>query len=252
MGFKDIIKKIILGKRASSDSYIAYLRKIGIEIGKDVTIYVPTKTLIDEQYPWMISIGDHVRITEGVKILTHDYSWSVLKCSSSAEVAGSIMGSSGKVQIGSNVFIGMNSIITCGVSVGDNVIIGAGSVVTGKCESGYVYAGVPARKIMSLNEFYEKRKKNQVSEAVELVNCYLARYNKIPPKEVLHEYFMLFENSKTASINNSFVEKMKLGTGIEQSVKYMSSNDAMFANYEAFINYTLNMLEKKDVNKKNN
>lgn len=27
----------------------------------------------------MITIGDHVRITEGVKILTHDYSWSVLK-----------------------------------------------------------------------------------------------------------------------------------------------------------------------------
>ena len=27
----------------------------------------------------MISIGNHVRITEGVKILTHDYSWSVLK-----------------------------------------------------------------------------------------------------------------------------------------------------------------------------
>lgn len=55
------------------------MRKIGVEIGKDVVIYVPSKTLIDEQYPWMISIGNHVRITEGVKILTHDYSWIVLK-----------------------------------------------------------------------------------------------------------------------------------------------------------------------------
>lgn len=44
-----------------------------------IALYIPTKTLIDEQYPWMITIGDHVRITEGVKILTHDYSWSVLK-----------------------------------------------------------------------------------------------------------------------------------------------------------------------------
>ncbi len=50
-----------------------------MKIGNDVEVYVPSKTLIDEQYPWMITIGNHVRITEGVKILTHDYSWFVIK-----------------------------------------------------------------------------------------------------------------------------------------------------------------------------
>lgn len=43
-----------------------------------MTIYAPTKTFIDEQYPWMISTGNHVRITECVKILAHNYLWSVL------------------------------------------------------------------------------------------------------------------------------------------------------------------------------
>ena len=79
MEIKEKIKKLVFGKRYSSETYIKYLRKIGVQIGKDVDIYVPSKTLIDEQYPWMITIGNHVRITEGVKILTHDYAWSVLK-----------------------------------------------------------------------------------------------------------------------------------------------------------------------------
>ena len=125
---KDIIKKIVLGKKASSDKYINYLKKIGVKVGEDVTIYAPTKTFIDEQYPWMISIGNHVRITEGVKILTHDYSWSVLKGLKNNH-GGAILGSSGYVIIGDNVFIGMNSVITRNVKIGNNVIIGVGSVV---------------------------------------------------------------------------------------------------------------------------
>lgn len=82
MDIKEYVKKRVLGKRYNSDTYIAYLRQLGVSIGSDCTIYVPSKTLIDEQYPWMITIGDHVRIAEGVKILTHDYSWSVLKSES--------------------------------------------------------------------------------------------------------------------------------------------------------------------------
>ena len=75
---KEYIKNIVLGKRSSSKKYVEYLRSIGMKIGNDVEVYVPSKTLIDEQYPWMITIGNHVRITEGVKILTHDYSWFVI------------------------------------------------------------------------------------------------------------------------------------------------------------------------------
>ena len=79
MGLKNILRKVAYGYKAESTSYIEHLRSKGMKIGHDCIIYAPTKTLIDEQYPWMISIGNHVRITEGVKILTHDYSWSVLK-----------------------------------------------------------------------------------------------------------------------------------------------------------------------------
>lgn len=184
MGVKEVLKKIAYGKRYSSETYIDYLRRIGVKIGEDCTIYVPSKTLIDEQYPWMITIGNHVRITEGVKILTHDYSWSVLKLYEGvSENPGAILGASGTVKIGDNVFIGMNTIITRNVEIGNNVIIGAGSVVTSSCDHNGVYAGVPAKRIMSIDEYYEKRERAQFNEAKELAVEYFDRYGKDPGKK---------------------------------------------------------------------
>ena len=74
-----MIRKIVYREKADSDSYIRYLRKIGMKIGDYCTIYNPTKTLIDETRPWLISIGNNVKIALGVTILTHGYEWSVLK-----------------------------------------------------------------------------------------------------------------------------------------------------------------------------
>lgn len=54
-----------------------------------------------------------------------------------------MLGASGVVEIGDNVFIGMNTIIERNVKIGNNVVIGAGSVVTKDCEPNSVYAGAP-------------------------------------------------------------------------------------------------------------
>lgn len=43
-----------------------------------------------------------------------------------------------------------------GVRIGDNVVIGAGSIVTRNLTSNNVYAGVPAKLIMSIEEYAEK------------------------------------------------------------------------------------------------
>ena len=50
-----------------------------MKIGEETTIYVPTKTQIDTTRPWLISIGNNVKITEDVTTLTHGIDWSVLK-----------------------------------------------------------------------------------------------------------------------------------------------------------------------------
>lgn len=94
MFIKDIIKKIIYRKKANSDTFVTYLRSIGCSIGSDVSIYEPLSNSIDTTRPWLISIGDHVRITRGVTILTHGYDWSVIK-----GVYGEVLGSSGRVKL---------------------------------------------------------------------------------------------------------------------------------------------------------
>lgn len=53
----------------------------------------------------------------------------------------------GKVHIGKNVFIGLNTIITNAVTIGDRAVIGAGSIVTKNIPEGEVWAGNPARFI---------------------------------------------------------------------------------------------------------
>ena len=53
----------------------------------------------------------------------------------------------GKIKIGSDVFIGCNVTILKGVTIGKGAVIGAGSVVTKDVAEYAIMAGVPAKKI---------------------------------------------------------------------------------------------------------
>lgn len=68
----------------------------------------------------------------------------------------------GKVKIGSNVYIGTNSLILPGITVGDNVLIAAGSVVTHSVPSNVVIGGNPAHIICSFEDYYQKNQKYNV------------------------------------------------------------------------------------------
>lgn len=240
MAVKDVIRKIIrkcvFKESASSEDLINYLRFRGAKIGAGVVIYAPDKTLIDKTSPWMLEIGDRVRIAEGVKILTHDYSWSVLKCMDSEEIpSGQVLGAQGAVVIGNNVFIGVNAVITRGVTIGDNVIIGAGSVVTKDCTSNGVYAGNPARWIMSIEDFYRKRKERQFTEARDLATRYRDHFGKEPPMEVFREYFMLFASGDDAAHVEEFKGQMKTSGNYDACLRYMNQQTPMFPDYETFL-----------------
>lgn len=69
----------------------------------------------------------------------------------------------GHIKIGSNVFVGINSIILPNVSICDNVVIGAGTIVCNDIKTDGIYVGVPAKKISSFNEYVEKIKKTCIS-----------------------------------------------------------------------------------------
>lgn len=51
------------------------------------------------------------------------------------------------IEIGNDVWIGANSVITDGVVIGDGAIVGAGSVVTSNIPSNAIFAGNPAKLI---------------------------------------------------------------------------------------------------------
>ena len=224
---RNIIRRIIYGEKANSDNYVKYLRKTGMRIGERVVIYSPTKTVIDGTRPWLIEIGDDVKITEGVTILTHGYDWSVLQ-----NVYGEILGSAGKVKIGNNVFIGMKSTILKGVEIGNNVIIGANSLVNKDIPSNVVVAGNPARIIMSIEEYYQKRKLMQEKEAMELIKEYRKVFNKEPEEKHLHEFFWLFSNR-----NDEIPEcwKRMLFLGGEMCVAKFKRNEKKYSDMETFL-----------------
>lgn len=156
-----VYKFLLRGYKASSNSYVNYLRKIGVRIGKGCKFHDPATTFIDTDKPYMISIGDNVQITRGVNIVAHGYDWIVLK-----NKFGGNYGSAGEIVIGNNVFIGMNSTILKNVKIGNNVIIGAGSVVTKSIPDNCVAVGVPAKKVMDIEEYLEKIRDRTLSEAV--------------------------------------------------------------------------------------
>ncbi|MBE6924091.1 MAG: acyltransferase [Ruminococcaceae bacterium] len=138
-----IVSKIrkLLRKGSSYQSELEYLLSHGMKLGQNSTIHAGFQ--IDSGWPWLISIGDNVTIAPSVTILAHDASTNVVKCCTKL----------GRVDIGNNVFIGTHSIILCNTRIGDNVVVGAGSLVTKNLPSNGVYAGVPAVRICSIEEY---------------------------------------------------------------------------------------------------
>lgn len=226
---KNSIRRIIYGYEADSESYIKYARSKGAKIGERTTVFAPSKTLIDLTRPWLIEIGNDVKITEGVTILTHGYDWSVLK-----GVYGEILGSSGRVKIGNNVFIGMHSTILKGVHIGSNVIIGANSLVNKDVPDNSVVAGNPAKVIMTLDEYYKKRKNAQLAEANELVCLYRDRYGKNPGERELHEFFFLFSDGES-ELADCWQNMMRIGGNEQKSYETLKKNKKVFSNMNEFL-----------------
>lgn len=107
--------------------------------------------------PYLITIGDHVRLNQGVTIVTHDGgAWVLRECSSLPNKEELTL--FGKVVIGNNVHVGTNAMIMPGVHIGNNVIIGSGAIVTKDIPDNSVAVGIPARVIETIEEYEEKHK----------------------------------------------------------------------------------------------
>ena len=123
--------------------------KNGLSLGEDY--YIHSRIDFGSE-PYLITIGNHVRICAGVRFITHDGGVWILREQETFKDVDVF----GPIKIGNNVHIGNDVIIMPNVTIGDNVVIGCGAVVTKDIPSNSIAVGVPAKVIETLKVYKEK------------------------------------------------------------------------------------------------
>ncbi|KAA8479120.1 carbonic anhydrase/acetyltransferase-like protein (isoleucine patch superfamily) [Arcticibacter tournemirensis] len=119
-----------------------------VEMGNNCSVWFNAVVRGDVNY---IKIGDNVNIQDGVVIhCTYQRAPTIIGNDVSIGHNALVHGCTLK----NNVLIGMGSIVMDHAVIEEFCIIAAGSVVLENtiCESGYIYAGTPARKIKAVSE----------------------------------------------------------------------------------------------------
>lgn len=122
-------------------------RARGVKIGKDV--FLGSLVVLDDAYPEYITVEDHVQMSAGAKIVTHDSSFHNV-------FDGHLPIYIGPVVIKQQAYIGSGALILPGVTIGEKAIVGAGAIVTSDVPARAVVIGVPARIIGTIDEKVER------------------------------------------------------------------------------------------------
>lgn len=137
--------------RAASPNGLAELyRDKFYYLGKGVELYNP---MIGTE-PYLISIHDNVVCAGGVRFLNHDV--SCFRMAKYLGIDNSEVDKVGSIELFENCFIGAYTILMPNTSVGRNSVVAAGSVVTKHIPDGEVWGGVPAKFIMTTDEYAKK------------------------------------------------------------------------------------------------
>ena len=113
--------RLIKSKFLATMNPLEYASKIGVNFpGGGLHLYGKVTWSTE---PWLITLGNNVHVTDGVKFLTHDGGTLLYrKQIPDLEITKPIT-------VGNDVYIGNNVLILPGVTIGSNVVIGAGAVV---------------------------------------------------------------------------------------------------------------------------
>lgn len=149
-GTMNSVRRLLM-KAMPQEQYQKYLRRSGLKFGKGCDFY---KNVTFGTEPWLIKMGNHVRLTHNVSFITHDGSLWVVREMLDDHGLDLLK----PIILGDNVFVGWNSTIMPGVKIGNNVIIGCNSTVTKDIPDNQVWAGAPARFLMSVDEYILKHK----------------------------------------------------------------------------------------------
>lgn len=118
----------------------------GLRLGRDVVLMPGVE--IDAAYPWLVEIEDGCRLSEGVRILTHD-------ATTFAELGVTRVD---RVRILRGSFLAERVVVLPGVTIGPGAMIAAGAVVTRDVGEGMLAAGNPARVYGRWDEYLARQR----------------------------------------------------------------------------------------------
>ncbi len=173
--FKRVGKNLDINKPWNIDVYGK-----NISLGENVHIRT-SRNVITQICAWnknncngIIKIGDNVLISPGVRIISAEE----IIIDSNVMIASNVYisdsdwhgiydrintpGSSKKIHIEENSWIGEGSKISKGVRIGKNSIIGLGSVVTSDVPDNEIFGGNPAKKIGEIDKNKKIRKREEL------------------------------------------------------------------------------------------
>jgi carbonic anhydrase/acetyltransferase-like protein (isoleucine patch superfamily) len=130
--------------------YVERMRKAGCKVGEGCEVYGMPQIGSE---PWLIEIGDYVRIAAEVSFVTHDGATWVFR----EEPRYKNVIYYGAIRVLDNSFLGKRVTILPGVTIGPYSVVGIGAVVTKDVPPHTVVAGNPARVICTVEEYAEKR-----------------------------------------------------------------------------------------------
>ncbi|MEI6748051.1 MAG: gamma carbonic anhydrase family protein [Bacteroidales bacterium] len=131
-----------------------------VEMGDNCSVWFNAVVRGDVHY---IHIGNNVNIQDGVIIHCTYQKWPV-NIGNNVSIAHNAVVHGCTIQ--DNVLIGMGSIIMDGAVVESNSIVAAGALVSQNMviESGSVYAGVPAKKIKTIDKALLEGQVNRIAK----------------------------------------------------------------------------------------
>lgn len=223
-----ILKKLeYFYRRRSSESYIKYLKSKGVYIGEGTYIQSPFDTEIDCTRPSLVSIGKNCFINNYFEIHTHDWVTHVF-----LQSGRKFVNSSGRVTIGNNVAFGRHVMVLKGVNIGDNCFIGANSVVSKDIPANSIAVGCPAKVVMSLEDYYQKRLALCEEEAFDYARSIQERFGRRPVPADFWEEFHLFVSGDEVEKYPEIPIKRQLGPIYST---YIEEYKAKYSSFDEFL-----------------
>lgn len=209
---RKFVNRLLYPNTCDNEHFIAYLKRGGAIVGEGTRFIDPKKCSVDPGRLDYIEIGRNCCFSVA-SLIAHDYSWYIL-ADSHNEI---LPDCGGRIVIGNNCFIGYQACILKGTTIGDNVIIGARSVVKGNIPSNEIWAGVPARKIATLDKYYADKLDNRIIDAIYRRNHIKGKYGRNPSISEMGWFAFLFLD-RTEENYRKYIKNIEFN-GIKNSAK---------------------------------